>query len=116
MLGSLADADDALQETLLRAWRGLGRFEGRSSLRSWLYTTEGLMRMAYPGRTLVARGVEVDDPDACYLYEARMAVLWPMDDNGRVRGEDTYTSGDGFARIADRKLRPEDILELTDTR
>src|ERR1041384_4185314 len=39
MLGSLADADDALQETLLRAWRGLGRFEGRSSLRWWLYTT-----------------------------------------------------------------------------
>jgi RNA polymerase sigma-70 factor, ECF subfamily len=38
MLGSLADADDALQETLLRAWRGLVHFEGRSSLRSWLYT------------------------------------------------------------------------------
>ena len=38
MLGSLPDADDALQETLLRAWRGLDRFEGRSSLRSWLYT------------------------------------------------------------------------------
>jgi RNA polymerase sigma-70 factor (ECF subfamily) len=37
MLGSLADAEDALQETLLRAWRGLARFEGRSSLRSWLY-------------------------------------------------------------------------------
>src|SRR5438270_2043447 len=38
MLGSLHDADDALQEASLRAWRGLGRFEGRSSLRSWLYT------------------------------------------------------------------------------
>jgi RNA polymerase sigma-70 factor (ECF subfamily) len=38
MLGSLYDAEDALQEALLRAWRGLGRFEGRSSLRSWLYT------------------------------------------------------------------------------
>jgi RNA polymerase sigma-70 factor, ECF subfamily len=37
MLGSHADAEDALQETLLRAWRGLARFEGRSSLRSWLY-------------------------------------------------------------------------------
>ena len=37
MLGSVADAEDALQETLLRAWRGLARFEGRSSLRSWLY-------------------------------------------------------------------------------
>ena len=38
MLGSLHDAEDALQEALLRAWRGIGRFERRSSLRSWLYT------------------------------------------------------------------------------
>jgi RNA polymerase sigma-70 factor (ECF subfamily) len=37
MLGSAADAEDALQETLLRAWRGLPRFEGRSPVRSWLY-------------------------------------------------------------------------------
>jgi RNA polymerase sigma-70 factor (ECF subfamily) len=37
MLGSYEDAEDALQEALLRAWRGLPRFEGRSSLRAWLY-------------------------------------------------------------------------------
>src|SRR6478672_9114559 len=37
MLGSVHDAEDALQETLLRAWRGLSGFEARSSLRSWLY-------------------------------------------------------------------------------
>jgi RNA polymerase sigma-70 factor (TIGR02960 family) len=37
MLGSLTDAEDALQETLLAAWRGLADFQGRSSVRSWLY-------------------------------------------------------------------------------
>src|SRR5437899_437755 len=37
MLGSLQDAEDALQETLLAAWQGFGGFEGRASLRSWLY-------------------------------------------------------------------------------
>jgi RNA polymerase sigma-70 factor (ECF subfamily) len=37
MLGSLHDAEDALQETLLRAWGGLAEFESRSSLRTWLY-------------------------------------------------------------------------------
>jgi len=37
MLGSLEDAEDALQDTLLAAWRGLGAFAGRASLRTWLY-------------------------------------------------------------------------------
>ena len=36
MLGSGFEADDAVQETMLRAWRKAGGFEGRSSLRSWL--------------------------------------------------------------------------------
>src|SRR6201991_4338525 len=38
ILGSLQDAEDLLQETLLAAWRSLEQFEGRSSLRAWLYT------------------------------------------------------------------------------
>ena len=37
MLGSAFEAEDAVQETFIRAWRGLERFEGRSALRSWLY-------------------------------------------------------------------------------
>jgi hypothetical protein len=74
--------------------------------------TEGVMRMAYPGRTLAFRGIDVDDPDAYYLFEARMATFWPMDEHGLARGEDTYTGSDGFAGIAARKLDPADIVEL----
>ena len=74
--------------------------------------TEGVMRMAYPGRTLAARGIAVDDEDAYYLYEARMATLWPFDADGKVLGEDTYTGGNGFEGIEQRKLSESDILDL----
>ena len=47
MLGSVQDAEDALQEALTNAWRALPRFEGRSSLRSWLYriTTNACLKL-----------------------------------------------------------------------
>jgi hypothetical protein len=74
--------------------------------------TEGVMRMAYPGATLQAMGHAVDDPEAFYLFEDRMAILWPMDEDGQICGEDTYSVGRGFEGIADRKLAPEDIAPL----
>ena len=74
--------------------------------------TEGVMRMAYPGATLAARGIAVDDESAYYLYEARMATLWPITIDGLFSGEDTYTGGNGFDGIASRKLGPGDIVEL----
>lgn len=74
--------------------------------------TDGPMRMAYPGRTLLAMGIEVDDPDAYYLYETRMAIVWPIDEHGRIIGEESYTDRDGFAGIVDRKLDADDIAPL----
>ncbi len=76
--------------------------------------TEGWMRMAYPGRTLATMmGIEVDDPDASYVYESRMCIVWPVDpQSGMLVGEETYTGTDGFEGIADRKIREADIVPL----
>jgi RNA polymerase sigma-70 factor, ECF subfamily len=68
MLGSVQDAEDAVQETLLSAWRGLEGFEGRSSLRSWLYAiaTNVCLRMIErrPARVLPIDYGPPSDPHA----------------------------------------------------
>jgi RNA polymerase sigma-70 factor, ECF subfamily len=70
MLGSLADAEDALQETLLRAWSGLAGFESRSSLRSWLYriATNASLRLIEkrPRRVLPIDYGPAADPHAAF--------------------------------------------------
>jgi RNA polymerase sigma-70 factor, ECF subfamily len=69
MLGSLQDAEDALQDTLLAAWRGLAAFEGRSSLRTWLYQVAtnrclNILRanLRRPAVDLLPPGVEIPEP------------------------------------------------------
>src|SRR5882757_6363625 len=65
MLGSVQDAEDMVQETLLAAWRGLAGFEGRASLRSWLYriaTNRCLNALRDRGRG--ARDMPGSDPPA----------------------------------------------------
>lgn len=75
--------------------------------------TEGQAKIAYPGRVLAARGIEVDDPDAYYLYSCRMAIVWPVDaETGLLIGEESWTSGDGFAGIADRKITLDDVVPI----
>src|SRR5919205_835213 len=60
MLGSVHDADDAVQDALLRAWRGLARFEGRSTTRSWLYTITTNACLSLIARRPKARVLPID--------------------------------------------------------
>ena len=65
MLGSLTDAEDMLQETLLAAWRGLPGFQQRSSLRSWLYriaTNQCLNALRTASRRVIAEPVPPYQP------------------------------------------------------
>jgi RNA polymerase sigma-70 factor (ECF subfamily) len=60
MLGSPFEAEDAVQETMLRAWRGLDRFEGRAALRSWLYRiATNVCLDALDGRARRARPIDL---------------------------------------------------------
>jgi RNA polymerase sigma-70 factor, ECF subfamily len=64
MLGSLDDAEDLVQETYLRAWRGYDGFEGRSSLRTWLYriaTSACLTALQHRSRRFLPSGLGVQD-------------------------------------------------------
>jgi RNA polymerase sigma-70 factor, ECF subfamily len=80
MLGSLHDAEDALQDALLRAWRGLCRFHGRGALRNWLYRIATNACLDVLGRR-PKRVLPIDygppaDPDAGEPGEPRAQPLW----------------------------------------
>jgi RNA polymerase sigma-70 factor, ECF subfamily len=88
MLGSLDEADDAVQETLLKAWRRLAGFEGRSTVRAWLYriaTNVCLDALDYRARRILPTAIvgpadpnlphDPDDPETRWLQPYPDALL-----------------------------------------
>ena len=97
MLGSPFEAEDAVQETLLKAWRGFDRFEGRAALRSWLYRIatnvcldmlDGRARRARPmdlgpARAPVAANLNTL-PEATWIQPIPDSLLAPEGDPAEV--------------------------------
>ena len=71
--------------------------------------TEGVFHQVYPGRVLVGRGLEVDDPASPYALTMRLVLFWPYDDEGKLTGEDSYSDGLMFTPERITKLSPEDL-------
>lgn len=93
MLGSVDDAEDLVQETFLRAWRAFDEFEGRSSVRTWLYriATNACLRALHQRRRRVlpsSLGAPSDDPEAEPVPIADEAWLQPMPDDLVSAGPD----------------------------
>jgi RNA polymerase sigma-70 factor (ECF subfamily) len=94
MLGSLHDAEDAVQETYLRAWRGQGDFEGRASVKTWLYriaTNVCLNLLQHSSRRVVpsALGAPGNDPTEKFGQALEVPWLEPFPD--QLLGADPAT-------------------------
>ena len=130
MLGSLEDAEDAVQEVMVKAWRGLGGFAGRSSLRGWLYriaTNVSLDALDHRARRVLPAAVAgpadpgvppaPDDHDVPWLQPYPDTLLDPADpdtDPATVAVRREHVELAFVAAIQHLPARPRAVLLLRD--
>lgn len=107
MMGSIHDAEDLLQETLVRAWRGYGNFDGRSSIRTWLHriatntcltALEGRARRPLP----TGLGAPSSDPSDDLIERGEVPWLEPIPDS-MVWGDSGRGADDPATVVAERE-------------
>src|SRR3954453_21009784 len=125
MLGSIHDAEDVVQDTLLRAWRAFSRFERRSSMETWLYriaTNACLDELEkrprrtvepYPDERLQGADTSIADPAARYaLHEGRQLPSLPATQSPPGRQDGFLILRDGLGGSAAESA---DLLDATVT-
>ncbi len=105
MLGSAFDAEDAVQETMIRSWQASDRFEGRSSVRSWLYriATNICLDML---RSRTRRAAPIELGPACPPVEQSLARILP---------EGSWVSPIADERVLPPEADPAELTELRDS-
>ena len=107
MLGSAFEADDAVQETMLRAWRSFDRFEGRAALSSWLYriATNVCLTML-DGRSRRARPMDLGGPSAPEVADASTLV---------THGEEMWVEPIPTGRVVSGEGDPAELAQARET-
>jgi RNA polymerase sigma-70 factor (ECF subfamily) len=105
MLGSAAEADDAVQETMVRAWRAAGSFEGRSSVRTWLYRIAQRVCIDM-GRSPQRRARPMDLGPSSPFDRAALGV---------ARGEHTFVRPVADDRVVDPEGDPAEVAEARES-
>ncbi|MER5388623.1 nuclear transport factor 2 family protein [Saccharopolyspora sp. NPDC002686] len=74
--------------------------------------TEGFLKQIYPGSYAAQSGIPVDDESADYLVVHRQLILWPVDENGLVQGEDSYNGGVASVTKLSFDELPQEYIDL----
>ncbi|MEU6658137.1 hypothetical protein [Streptomyces sp. NPDC046821] len=74
--------------------------------------TEGYLKQIYPGSYAAQLGIPVDDESADYLVVRRQLLLWPVDENGLIVGEDSYSSGPASVTKLSFDELPQQYIDL----